>query len=148
MGLFSYLITMFAALFWVFRVVVAFTYSIGTNFIAVPIDFTTEVIILFITMFSFIFIIKRNIIGALVYFVCYGWYFGTYLYNGITTGEQDSFAMLIAILAIVIASLNLIDILINKNRKKITNDNSTWFYKNKKYDRNYDERADKNQYKF
>ncbi len=149
MGIISYLITMFVAMFWVFRVAVAYTYSMGINFITVPMDLTVEIIILFITLFSFIFIIKRNIFGAIIYFATYSWYFGTCLYNGITLGNVNAFDMFIAFVAIVIAILNLIDILLNKNRTKVGSDyNSGWFYKDKKFDRNFDERVDKNQYKF
>ena len=82
-SLFSYLITIFGGMFWLLRVIVAFTYSVGSDFPIVPIDYTTEVILLFVTILCMVFIIKRNIFGALVYFVAYGWYFGTDLYNGI-----------------------------------------------------------------
>jgi hypothetical protein len=149
MGMISYLITMFAGLFWLFRVVVAFTYSMGINFPITPISLTAEVILLFVTLFSLIFIIKRNIFGALVYFVAYGLYFGTYIYDAIANKSQDMFSMFIAIIAIIIAALTLIDILINKDRKGLTaNKKSDWFYKNEKYERKYDDRVDKNQYKF
>lgn len=149
MGIFSYLITMFAALFWVFRVIVAFTYSMGVSFIAEPINLTTEIIVLFITLFSFIFVFKRNILGALIYFVTYGFYFGTYIYEAITNQSQSGFSMFIAFVAIIISTLTLIDILVNKERKGlISNKQSDWFYKNKDYDREHDDRDDKNQYKF
>lgn len=149
MGMFSYLITMFAAIFWVFRVIVAFTYSMGIEFMVTPINLTTEIIVLFVTLFSFIFIFKRNILGALVYFVAYGFYFGTYIYEAIVNKSQDGFAMFIAFVAIVIATLTLIDILINKDRKSLmSNKQSDWFYKNKEFDRKHDERDDQNQYKF
>lgn len=149
MGIFSYLITMFAAMFWVFRVVVAFTYSMGINFIAVPMNFTIEIIVLFVTLFSFIFIIKRNAIGTLIYFVAYGLYFGTGIYDSITSGVQDKFALFISCIAVLISTLTLIDILINRDRKSLLrNKKSDWFFKNEQFDREYDDRADKNQYKF
>lgn len=149
MGIFSYLMTMLVAMFWIFRVVVAFTYSMGINFIAVPMNLTIEIIVLFVTLFSFIFIIKRNAIGTLIYFVTYGLYFGTYIYESIKYGKGYQFDLIISIIAIIISSLTLIDILLNKNRKSLLrNKESDWFYKNEQFDRKYDDRADKNQYKF
>lgn len=43
----------------------------------------------------------------------------------------------------------MFDLILDKNRKAHPVDKKTdWFYKNKDFDRQYDERADKNQYKF
>ena len=148
MGVFSYLITIFAVVFWGFRLITVFLYSMGINFVVIPMDVTTEIIVLFIALFTFIFIIKRNILGTLIYFSAYGWYFGTHIYNALVTGEVNEISFFVAVLGIIIASLNLIDVLFNKNRRNISKHDTNWFYKNKRFDRNYDERADKNQYKF
>ena len=148
MIIFSFVITIFAVIYWIFRVVVVFTYSMGIDFIATPMDINAEIIILFITLFSFIFIIKRNALGVIVYFACYGWYFGTNLYNELNSQLPNKTSIFFSIIAITLAIILLLDVFLNKNRKKIINNNSNWFYKNKKYDRNFDERADKNQYKF
>ena len=55
---------------------------------------------------------------------------------------------IVCIVAILISLLNLIDIVLMRYRKS---DNPSkkvdWFYKNKNYDRNLDERADKNNYR-
>ena len=58
-------------------------------------------------------------------------------------------ANLIAIcIGVLIPLLTFLDILINKNRRKFGADKKTdWFYKNEKYEREFDERADRNQYK-
>ena len=59
------------------------------------------------------------------------------------------FDMLVMFVGIIIALLNFIDVLFNKNRKGSTKDNKTdWFYGTHNYEREYDERADRNQYKF
>jgi len=154
-SLFSYLITMFGGMFWLLRVVVAVTYTLGVNFPIVPLDFNTEIILLFVTVFAMVFIIKRNIIGALIYFVAYGWYFGNDLYNGvmnIINGEAlgtDYLSIFISLIGVVIPFLTVMDIFLNKNRTGSAKDKKTdWFYENEEYTRKLDERADKNQYKF
>lgn len=152
---YSYLITMFAGMFWLLRVIVATTYSMSIEFPILPSDFTTEVILLFVTLFCMIFIIKRKIIGALVYFVAQGLYFGTDLYNGIIsitngeTGIMDYTSLFISFIGVLIPLLIVLDIFFNKEGKGSTKNKKTdWFYTNEQYDRKLDERADKNQYKF
>ena len=154
-SLFSYLITIFGGMFWLLRVIVAFTYSVGSDFPIVPIDYTTEVILLFVTILCMVFIIKRNIFGALVYFVAYGWYFGNDVYNGvmnIINGQAlgtDYLSIFVSLIGVVIPFLTVMDIFLNKNRKGSTKDKKTdWFYENEEYTRKLDERADRNQYKF
>jgi len=82
-SLFSYLITLLGGIFWLIRLVIAIAYTMSEDIGIQPINFNVEIIILFITVFCMILIIKRNIIGALAYFITYGLYFGTDLYNGI-----------------------------------------------------------------
>ena len=83
-------------------------------------------------------------------------YFGTAIYNtmnsivstdGMNVG--GSVDLIVSVIGIVIPVLTFFDILLNKNRKSIIgkNNSTDWYYKNKDYDRKYDERADKNQYK-
>ena len=81
-------------------------------------------------------------------------YFGTAIYNSIngvadTLNASDSLELAISIVGVVIPILTFLDILFNKHRKSIIGGNKStdWYYKNDEYDRKYDERADKNQYK-
>ena len=154
-SLFSYLLTAFGGMFWLLRVVVAVTYTLGVNFPINPIDFNTEIILLFVTVICMIFIIKRNIIGALVYFLAYGLYFGNDVFNGvmnIINGQSlgaNYLSVFVSLIGVVIPFLTVMDIFLNKNRKGSTKDKKTdWFYENEEYTRKLDERADKNQYKF
>lgn len=154
-SLFSYLITMFAGIFWLIRVVIAITYTMDADIGIEPLDFNIEIILLFFTLVCMIFIVKRNIIGALMYFVSYGLYFGTDLYNGIInimdgqTGLVDYATLFLSFIGVVIPFLTVMDIFLNKERKGSVKDEKTdWFYTNKEYDRKLDERADENQYKF
>ena len=154
-SLFSYMITTFGGLFWLLRVVVAITYTLGVDFLIVPLDFNTEIILLFVTIIAMVLIIKRNIIGALIYFVAYGWYFGNDLYNNVInivngqTEAIDYLSVFISFIGVLIPFLTVMDIFLNKERKGSTKDKKTdWFYENEEYTRKLDERADKNQYKF
>lgn len=156
MALISYLITMFAGLFWIFRVVLAVTTSLNVDIgFTVP-DITAEIIMLFIALLCLVLIARRKLIGAIMYIISYGWYFGKDILNAflqIQNGEQltamQGFNVFIAFIAIIIALATVVDIAINKNRKGSTKDKKTdWFYKNEQFDREFDERADRNNYKF
>ena len=150
MELLSYMVNMFAIMFWLFRVYVALMVSSGSE-----IQFTTpglelEITVIFITLISIFMIFKRNLIFASIYLGTYFAFFtyGIALMNGnISTNTQLLNAMLM-ILGILIALLNFLDVMFNKNRKGSTKDNRTdWFYATDKYEREFDERADRNQYK-
>lgn len=150
MELLSYMVNMFAIIFWLFRVYVALMVSSGSE-----IQFTTpglelEITVIFITLISIFMIFKRNLIFASIYLGTYFAFFtyGIALMNGnISTNKQLLNAM-VMITGIIIALLNFLDVMFNKNRKGSTKDNKTdWFYATDKYDREYDERADRNQYK-
>lgn len=150
MELISYMVNMFAIMFWLFRVYVALMISGGSE-----IPFTTpgiemEIAVIFITLISIFMIFRRNLIFASIYLGTYFAFFtyGIALMNGnISTNTQLLNAMLM-ILGILIALLNFLDVMFNKNRKGSTKDNRTdWFYATDKYEREFDERADRNQYK-
>lgn len=150
MELISYMVNMFAIMFWLFRVYVALMISGGSE-----IPFTTpgiemEIAVIFITLISIFMIFRRNLIFASIYLGTYFAFFtyGIALMNGnISTSTQLLNAMLM-ILGIIIALLNFLDVMFNKNRKGSTKDNKTdWFYATDKYEREFDERADRNQYK-
>ena len=150
MELLSYMVNMFAIMFWLFRVYVALMVSSGSE-----IQFTTpglelEIAVIFITLISIFMIFKRNLIFASIYLGTYFAFFtyGIALMNGnISTNKQLLNAM-VMIAGIIIALLNFLDVMFNKNRKGSTKDNKTdWFYATDKYEREYDERADRNQYK-
>ena len=150
MELISYMVNMFAIMFWLFRVYVALMISGGSE-----IPFTTpgiemEIAVIFITLISIFMIFRRNLIFASIYLGTYFAFFtyGIALMNGnISTNKQLLNAM-VMIAGIIIALLNFLDVMFNKNRKGSTKDNKTdWFYATDKYEREYDERADRNQYK-
>lgn len=156
----TWMLVMFMIMFWLLRIMVAFTYELGIDFGGIePFNQTMEIILLFVVLVCMLFIIKRKIIGALIYLLAYGMYFGSNLLTGITTLATASSDVnlssmglylntLISLIGIIIPVAILFDLLLDKNRKANPKDKKTdWFYKNEQFDRKMDERADKNNYR-
>ena len=154
-SLFSYLITFCAVLYWIFRVVVSLMYAIGKEFICEPLNANLEILILFLTIPSIIFIIRRNLIASTLYFAMYAAYFGTILFNslsGVVGADEamsfnDTSSILFTAIGVLIPFLVFMDIFIQRNRFNPTDRNTDWFYNNEQFDRKMDSRADTNQYK-
>ena len=153
-SLFSYLLTFFGIVFWLFRAVATLLYQLEYEFFAQPINTNAEIAVLFATLPCMILVVKRNIIGAAAYLGLYVAYFGTALYEAIMAAQAtglnlvNSSNMMLIVVGVLIPFLTFLDILFNKHR---TIGNGTkkgdWFYKNEAFDREFDERADRNQYK-
>ncbi len=151
----SWLISIFIIMFWVFRVIVAVTETVGSDFMIKPIDNNVEVILLFVVLALVPFIFKRKLWAAIVYLIAYGWYFGRGLITnviGMIGGETLSatvyMEMFVSLIALVLPIASIFDILLDKARtKNPVNKETDWFYKNEQYDRKLDERADKNNYR-
>ena len=86
------------------------------------------------------------------YLIGNGLYFGTSIFNSINAAGGSTINyldMLISFIGLILPILVLFDLLLDKNRKAHPSDKKTdWFYKNKDYDRQFDKRADRNEYKF
>lgn len=153
----SWLLAMFMIMFWVFRIAVTLSAQYGSDFGGfIVFNNTIEIVLLFLSLVCFIFIVRRIIWGAIVYLVAYGWYFGGYIFSNmipaLTSGEAVDMSVLensfVAIIGLIIALCTVIDIAYEKTKLKHFSDNKTdWYFKNDKYDREMDERADKNQYR-
>lgn len=150
----SYLLTFFSIMFWLFRVIVTIMFDWGKEFIAVPLNETAEVAVIFATLPCIILIIKRNIIGAAGYLGIHAAYFGTALYESIMQISNSGFTiagasnMIFVVIGIILPICVFFDVLINKNRGLgKSNKKADWFYDNADYDREFDERADRNQYR-
>lgn len=148
---------MFMGMFWIFRVIVALSVQFGgTDFGGfIAFDFNTEVILLFSTIVCLILVLRRLLAGAIAYLGTYGFYFGTYILNNLIVNRPETGLsmdvlqnVLVAALGVILAVLVLIDLLIDKATRKSHSDRKTdWFFNTDKFDRKYDERADKNQYR-
>lgn len=154
-SLFSYLIVIVAVMYWIFRVIVSLFFSMKIDFICQPLNPTIEIAILFLTIPCIIFIIRRNLIATTLYFGMYAAYFGTILYNSLTNVSAeteslvftDATSIMISALGVIIPFLVFADVVIQKSRFHAPDRNLDWYYENEKYDRQFDERADRNQYK-
>ena len=153
-SLFSYLLTFFGVAFWFFRAIATLLYQLDMEFFAKPINLTFEIVVLFATLPCILLVVKRNIVGAAAYLGLYVAYFGNAIYKTLMGAQEFGFTianstdMLITTLGVLVALLTFFDVLFNKNRTlgKGTK-KGDWFYTNEAFDREFDERADRNQYK-
>ena len=134
----TWMILSLAVIFWILRVF--------------PLEFNTEISLLFIALISFILIAKRKWLGAIIYAVSYELYFGVDLVNSISKMDSLSMTgytnMMFSFFGMILPITVLLDLALDKNRKAHPKDKKTdWFYRDEKYDRNMDERADKNNYR-
>lgn len=154
----TWILVMFMIMFWIFRVIVSFTAELGIDFGGiVPLNSQMEIILLFAVLLCVVLVIKRKMIGGLIYLLLHGMYFGVDLFNNVkmmisledgTLGMSFILNTFISFLGIVIAIAVLFDLLVDKNRKLNPKDKKTdWFYNNKDYDRKLDDRSDKNNYR-
>lgn len=150
----SWLIAMFAFMFWGFRLVGTTLASIGIEFMFVPSNMAMEIALLFITFICICFMIKRKLLAAVIYLIAHFMYYGpTFVTHFMQLIDKtlDStlyMSILFEFFALVLPIAALFDVLLDKNRKAHPTDKKTdWFYKNKDYDRKLDERADKNNYR-
>ena len=152
----TYLLVMFMVIFWILRVIITLMAQLGKDFIGVvPINQTFEVILLFLFLICAILAVKRKLIGALLYLGLHAVYFGGditqkigILSSGETLTMGQAADLMFSIVGIIIPLAVLIDLLLDRGRKEHPVDKKTdWFYKNEKFDRELDERADKNNYR-
>ena len=153
----SWLLVMFMAMFWLFRVIVAFQAQYEKDFGGfVAFNLTIEVVLLFLAIICMALVLRRNIIGGIIYLGAYGLYFGGYILKnsipGLIAGETLSMSVLqntmVSAVGLIIALFVFFDLLIARARRRDPKDKKTdWYFQNEKYDRKFDERADKNEYR-
>ena len=148
----NWMVAMFMIMYWGFRVVVAYQAANYADFFVKPINLTVEIILLFVTVVCIILVFKRKLIGGIIYFLSYLAYFGTDLFKAImpvfSGGDvsADYMTAFTSFLAIVLSFAVLLDLAVDKGRKP-KDKKTDWFYTNKDYDRQYDDRADRNNYR-
>lgn len=152
----TYLIVMFMVMFWIFRIIVTLSSQFGDSFMGiVPMNLTFEIAILFAFLLCIVLIVKRQMIGGLIYLILHAIYFGgdvtiklNMIANGQTLSLSQNTEMMFSIIGIILPIAVLIDLLLDKNRKLNPKDKKTdWFYQNEQFDRKLDDRADKNNYR-
>ena len=154
----TWMLVMFIVMFWIFRVLIAISAELNWDMGALkPLNQQIEIILLFVVLVSLIFIVKRKMIGGLIYLLAYGLYFGTDVINNIqvilTAVEEgidiNLYAnLLMSLIGVILPIWAILDLLMDKARKNNPKDKKTdWFYDNEQFDRKLDERADKNNYR-
>ena len=153
----SWLIAIFLILYWGFRVVGAIMFTLGKEFAIVPTNITIEVVLLFVVLGMVPFIFKRQLWAGIVVLAGYGFYLGPDLFQKIQSlanngsgalSQSFTIALFMDVIGIALALFAILDILWDKKRTKNPVDKKTdWYYKDDKYDRNLDDRADKNNYR-
>mgnify|MGYP004653485001 FL=1 len=153
----SWLLVMFMGMFWAFRIIVAFKAQYQEDFGGfIAFNLTIEIILLFVAILCMILVLRRNIFGGILYLASYGFYFGGYIITNMLPSIMSGEAMNVSIMqnafvsavGLIIAFCVFFDLLVNSIRKRDPKDKKTdWFFNNEQYDRKYDERADKNEYR-
>lgn len=153
----TYLLVMFMFMYWVFRIIATVVTEYGQSIYGITVENTTfEYIVLFITLFSMVFVAKRRLWAGIIYTVTYFIYFGPAVFNSVMSIITPGYLMsldeitsfIVNSIAIIIPVAVMIDILLDKGRKLNPVDKKTdWFYKNEEFDRKMDDRADKNNYR-
>lgn len=155
------MLTIFMVMFWLFRAIVTLCTQYSIDMLGlVAYDFKWEVIIAFATLLCIVLVVKRKLIGSLLYLMLYGVYFGEHLMTNLIPLVQGQASLstdfimnlLVDFVAIILAIFVLFDTILDKGRKANPMDGKTdWYFKNQKYDEELkarDQREDKNEYKF
>ena len=157
----TWLITIFMVMFWIFRAIVALCTQFSIDLLGIQAyDLNHEIIIAFVTVLCVILVVKRKLIGALLYLLLYGTYFGEHFFTNLVALFENKLPFTTSVtmnlfcdfIAIVLVFFVLFDMLIDKQRKANPVDKKTdWYFKNKKYDEELnarDKREDTNHYKY
>ena len=103
---------------------------------------------------SIILISRNKILGSIIFLVSSSIYYGPTLVSQITeivsgtSNPEMLLEVIISLIGLIIPFCSLVILLLAKKQEKKPVDKKTdFFYKNEAYDRNLDERADKNNYR-
>ena len=149
-----YLIIMFMVMILIFRFIVLFTTIFEIEFPVVAANEKIEIGMIFITLISIIQFTKTKLSGGIIYLLSSIFYFGPNFIELIpnalnkTVSMDDATQLIILIIELAIPIFAFFILLAAKKQELKPVDKKTdFFYKNEAYDRKYDERADKNNYR-
>ena len=150
----TWLVLALDVMFWILRIIATYTNSMGIEFMIKPMDMNMEIAMIFVALICFVFIAKRKFLGSIVYMIGYFGYFGVYLFKNLQAMQagngmvDDYINVLFSLVGVALPLFTFFDLLLDKNRQSHPKDSKTdWFYNNKKYDMEKDERSDKNNYR-
>lgn len=149
-----YLIIMLSVMLFIFRLVVVFTTVLGIEFAVQSINVNYEMIFLVIMLISIILMTKSKLSGAIIFLISSIAYYGPTLLNQLiylsnnTISIEVAMQIVISLICVIIPIFAFFIIAFAKQQERKPVDKKTdFFYKNEAYDRKYDERADKNNYR-
>ena len=65
----TWMIIALDVIFWLLRVIAAYTYAMGIDFMIQPIDMNMEITMIFVALLAFILIVKRKFLGTVIYMI-------------------------------------------------------------------------------
>jgi len=149
-----YLIISFTALLFIFRLVVVITTVLGIKFSVVSFSVVGELILLVLTLLSLVLMVKVKFLGALIFLVSSLMYYVPNLidsfknFSEVTSTLEGNIQLVSSVIAVIIPTFAFFIILVTKKQQiNPVNKKTDFFYKNENYDRNLDDRADKNNYR-
>ena len=153
----TWILVMFMVMFWILRIVIAVAAQFNWDIAGmVPLNQQMEIILLFVVLVCIILVVKRKLVGGLLYLLAYGIYFGIDIANNVqnlsnalgSANINIYINLFLSLIGIILPIAVMFDLIMDKNRKNHPKDKKTdWFYTNEKFDRQLDERADKNNYR-
>ena len=149
-----YLIIMFMVMLLIFRFIVLFTSVWGIDFPVVTVNPPIEIAMIFIALVCIILFTKTKLLGGITYLVASFVYYGiefSKLFPKIMNGKMlinEAVQAVVLMIEFVIPIFAFFILLYDKKQEiKPTDKKTDFYYKGDQYDRQYDERADKNNYR-
>lgn len=148
-----YLIIMFMIMLLLFRFIVLFTTVLGIDFPVVASNEKIEIVMLLVTLVCIILFTKTKLSGGIIYFVTSLIYYGPEFIKLMTASKvgisMDMAIQLIVLMIELVIPIFAIFILLYDKKQEINpvDKKTDFFYKGDQYDRKYDDRADKNNYR-
>lgn len=150
----NYLIIMLSVMLFIFRLIVVFTTTMGIEFVVTSLNVNLEIGLLFVMLICIILISRNKLSGAVILTVASIAYYGADILQKFTYISQNSVSidmameLIISVICVIIPIFAFFIIAFAKEQEKRPVDKKTdFFYKTDRYDRKYDERADKNNYR-
>ena len=138
----------------IFRFVVLFTTVIGIDFPITVANENFEIVMLLISLVCIILFTKTKLSGAIIYLVASFAYYGPEFIKLLPVAMDGAITMematqIIVLLVELVIPIFALFILIYDKKQEINpvDKKTDFFYKGDQYDRKYDDRADKNNYR-
>ena len=149
----NYLIIMLTVILFIFRLIVVITATMGIEFMIQPINVNYELALLFVMIICIILMSKNKLSGAVILSIASIAYYGPTLLGQITglstvVNINSALEIVVSLACVIIPIFAFFIIAFAKEQEKRPVDKKTdFFYKTDRYDRKYDDRADKNNYR-